>query len=96
MTSGDYLLVMKKETGIADLKARLSEYLRAVRGGREITVVDRNQPVATIVPYRPGGRLSVREPAGQYRRLSAVPLPRPVRLKVDPVALLLEDRRRER
>ena len=36
---------------IAELKARLSEYLRAVRRGRTLTVLDRDRPVARIVPY---------------------------------------------
>jgi prevent-host-death family protein len=85
-----------KKAGIAEFKARLSEYLRAVRGGQEVTIVDRNQPVARVLPYRASGVLTVREPTGTYRKLGAVPLPPPVRLKVDPVALLLEDRQRER
>src|SRR5204863_8276246 len=47
---------------VAELKARLSEYLRSVRGGHEITVYDRDQPIARIVPYASGGARSVREP----------------------------------
>ncbi|HEY2825412.1 MAG TPA: type II toxin-antitoxin system prevent-host-death family antitoxin [Gemmatimonadales bacterium] len=85
-----------KKVGVAELKARLSEYLRAVKGGQEVTIVDRNQPVARVLPYRAADLLTVREPTGTYRRLSAVPLPKPVRLKIDPVDLLLEDRARER
>jgi len=81
-----------EKIGVAELKARLSEYLRAVRAGREITVYDRNQPIARIVPYAVGGALTVREPLARYRTLAGVPLPPPVKLGVDPVALLLEDR----
>jgi prevent-host-death family protein len=88
-------MVMKK-VGVAELKAKLSEYLRAVKGGQEVTIVDRNQPVARVLPYRGADVLAVREPTGGYRRLGAVPLPPPLRLKVDAVALLLEDRARER
>jgi prevent-host-death family protein len=40
---------------VADLKARLSEHLRAVRKGRTLTVVDRSTPVARIVPYAAEG-----------------------------------------
>jgi prevent-host-death family protein len=36
---------------IADLKARLSEHLRSVRNGGTLTVLDRDTPVARIVPY---------------------------------------------
>jgi hypothetical protein len=32
----------------------------------------------------------------RYRTLGAIPLPKPVRLGVDPVALLLEDRQSDR
>lgn len=35
---------------VAQLKARLSEYLRAVRSGEEVTVTDRGRPVARLVP----------------------------------------------
>jgi prevent-host-death family protein len=35
---------------VADLKSRLSEYLRKVRRGRSITVLDRDTPIARIQP----------------------------------------------
>ncbi|MEW6323308.1 MAG: type II toxin-antitoxin system prevent-host-death family antitoxin [Acidobacteriota bacterium] len=35
---------------IADLKARLSEHLRSVRNGGTVTVLDRDTPVARIIP----------------------------------------------
>jgi prevent-host-death family protein len=41
---------MKRKVGIAELKAHLSEYLRAVRNGREITIKDRETEVAKMVP----------------------------------------------
>ena len=34
--------------GIADLKARLSEYLDLVRSGEEVVVTERGKPVATL------------------------------------------------
>lgn len=94
MTSHDYHVVMKK-IGVAEFKAHLSEYLRSVRRGHEITILDRDQPVARVSPYVTSGALRVREPSGQYKRLSDVPLPPPLKLSVDPVALLLEDRQSE-
>ncbi len=39
-----------KRVRIAELKARLSAHLRAVRRGEEVLVLDRDQPVARIVP----------------------------------------------
>jgi prevent-host-death family protein len=41
---------------IADLKNNLSRHLARVRRGSEITVYDRNTPVARILPYRPDER----------------------------------------
>jgi len=37
---------------IAELKAKLSGFLRQVRGGEEVIVTDRDTPVAKIVPYQ--------------------------------------------
>lgn len=95
MVIGDYLVTMSNRTvRVAELKARLSEYLRAVRKGRELTVFDRDQPIARLVPYASGaGRLQVREPTRAYRTLGGIPLPPPAKLSVDAVAILLEDRR---
>src|SRR6266571_3767357 len=39
---------------IAELKSRLSEYLRRVRRGHPLTVMDRETPIARIVPYESG------------------------------------------
>lgn len=82
---------------VAELKARLSEYLRAVRRGESVTVLDRDTPIARIVPYgRPGTALQVRRPPAGSAGLHAVRLPPPLRVKTDVVALLLEERQGER
>jgi prevent-host-death family protein len=47
-----------RRTSIAVLKARLSEYLQAVKGGEEILVTDRGTPVARLVPVRGAERLT--------------------------------------
>jgi antitoxin (DNA-binding transcriptional repressor) of toxin-antitoxin stability system len=39
---------------VAELKARLSHYLREVRAGRSFTVLSRDIPVATLGPWEPG------------------------------------------
>jgi antitoxin (DNA-binding transcriptional repressor) of toxin-antitoxin stability system len=39
------------DVGIAELKARLSEHLRSVRNGLKLTVLDRDTPIARIVPF---------------------------------------------
>jgi prevent-host-death family protein len=75
---------------IADLKARLSEHLRSVRNGGTLTVLDRDTPVARIVPYTVQP-LEIRK---AKRRLRDLKLPPKPAKRTDSVALLLEDRRR--
>ena len=86
-----------KTVRIAEFKARLSEHLRAVRRGHPLLVMDRDTPIARVLPYVPEGEsLTVREPAGKYPSLQRVPLPPPVQLPFDVVSLLLEERQVER
>lgn len=42
---------MQTTTGIRDLKARLSHYLRRVQDGETVIITDRGQPIGQIVPY---------------------------------------------
>jgi prevent-host-death family protein len=44
-----------ESAGIAELKARLSEYLLRVKAGEEVLVTDRGKPVARLVPVGAGG-----------------------------------------
>ena len=82
---------------IADLKARLSEHLRAVRRGRTLTVLDRDRPIARIVPYDGERRLlSIRSPRPGTPPLSRLKLPPPLRTRIDIVQLLAEERQPER
>jgi len=86
-----------KNVRIAELKARLSEHLRHVRRGHPLTVMDRDTPIARIIPYEEGGEgLRIRHPLGKYRSLQRIPLPPPLKLGVDVVSLLLEERQGER
>ena len=78
------------EVRIADLKARLSEHLRSVRNGDTVTVLDRDTPVARIVPYTTQP-LELRK---AKRRLRDLKLPAKPAKRTDSVALLLDDRRR--
>ncbi len=51
MTTGDYHGFMKA-VGVKQLKARLSEYLRAVKAGEIVLVTDRDEVVAELRPPR--------------------------------------------
>lgn len=96
MTMSDYLVVMKR-VGVAALKAHLSEYLRIVRRGGTVLVLDRDTPIARIVPEatRPGA-LVVRPPTKSTPPLHALEIPRGRRLDVDLVAILREERQAQR
>ena len=97
MTISDYLVTIMEMVKIAELKARLSEFLRYVRRGHELTVLDRSTPIARVVPYRDESEtLRVRHPLGEVASLRDVHLPRPLRIDVDIVALLMEERQGER
>jgi prevent-host-death family protein len=85
-----------KQVRIADLKARLSEYLRAVRSGESIAVLDRDTPIAQIIPAREPRALRVRKPAPGSLTLHRVKVPKRARLNVDIVRLLLEERQGHR
>lgn len=79
-----------KRVGIADLKAHLSEHLRAVRKGRTVTVLDRDAPVARLVPIE-AGPLEIRRATKHARDLQ---MPSAVKPAIDSLSVLLEDRKR--
>jgi prevent-host-death family protein len=84
----------EKTVKVAELKARLSEYLRAARRGHPVTVCERDTPIARLVPYPTGGeQLPVRYPV---RALHDVPLPPPLGRPIDSLAALLEERQPSR
>lgn len=81
------------EVRIADLKSRLSEHLRKVRAGRSLTVLDRDTPIARIMPWQEDrAALAVRAPLPGAPKLQRVNLPPPLSHGRDAVELLLEDR----
>lgn len=79
---------------VAELKARLSAYLRSVRRGHPVTVCDRDTPIARLVPYAPQAEpLAVRQP---IRPLHETPLPPPIGRAVDSLEALLQERQHPR
>jgi antitoxin (DNA-binding transcriptional repressor) of toxin-antitoxin stability system len=96
MTRFDYHMTMNG-IRIADLKSRLSEHLRKVRGGGSLTILDRDTPIARIVPWKAGnGSLTIRAPLPGAPKLQRVPLPPPITLRGDIVKLLMEERQGDR
>jgi prevent-host-death family protein len=95
-----------KKAGIAELKNNLSRYLDHVKSGETVLVVDRNQPIAQIIPLQKtarsaapdDGRIDRLERKGLIRRGSGDPgqwlvKRRPVRVPGSVLQDLLDERR---
>jgi prevent-host-death family protein len=98
MTIYDYVRTMKKRleksVKVAELKAKLSAYLRSARSGQSVVVCDRDTPVARLVPYAATAEpFAVRH---AIRALHSAPLPRPLGRRVDSLAALLAERQSSR
>lgn len=83
----------RAEVGLAAFKAHLSSYLRRVRGGAELIVLNRDTPIARVVPIdQQPASLPVRQPVRRLRDVKLLgPLP-----GIDSLGALLEDRQAER
>jgi prevent-host-death family protein len=94
------LMSMTIRTSASRLKAKMGQYMRAVRAGKEVLVTDRDEPVARLVPVRGAPREERGEPEVERPRDPAAPPlglveVRPIRYRGRPTAALLaEDRRR--
>ncbi len=78
---------------VAELKAKLSHYLREVREGRSFTVLSRDIPVATLGPYEAAvvDDFEIIEPTEDPALWGQIDLP-PLGRYIDVVALVREDR----
>ena len=81
---------------IAELQAKLSDYLRTVSQGHSLTVLDRDTPIARIVPYEIEAHGLVIRRATSQVPFDQIPLPEPYRGDLDIVDLLLEERQNDR
>lgn len=91
MTKYGHNKVMLKKAKIADFKSRLSAYLKDVRRGGEVVIMDRYTPVARVVPITSEKKLlAVRPPviAGGFKNFHFEVVP----LAIDVVGLLREER----
>jgi len=88
---------MPTEARIAELKGRLSHYLRAVRQGDTVIVKDRLTPVARLIPYTPPlRRLDSVLPSRSLRQVEArLRRARPVRLKRGVLERVIQETKQE-
>lgn len=82
-----------KQVKIAEFKSHLSSHLRAVQKGEEVTILDRSQPIARVIPFHETSRKLVVYPPRIKGGLKGLKWPR-LNIKTDVVALLREDRDR--
>lgn len=77
---------------VSEFKAHLSEYLRHVQNGDEITILDHKRPIAKVVPI---------ETESLKDRLGIIPAkkktfrdirPKGLKLDIDPAQYVIEDR----
>lgn len=91
---------MKPERGvpgrrvkIADLRDHLSRFLRAVEAGEEIEVLDRERPIARIVPVaQPSPLVSLVPPARPFAEVRGLRF-KPARWPSGSLTLLAQERR---
>jgi prevent-host-death family protein len=82
-----------KSVSVAELKSKLSQYLAAVKNGKEIVVTSHRHPIARIIPMETTAAddlqiIPARKPVSSLREIKGI------KLSFDPVECLLEDRRR--
>ncbi|HVT01971.1 MAG TPA: type II toxin-antitoxin system prevent-host-death family antitoxin [Thermoanaerobaculia bacterium] len=86
-----------KDVRIADLKAHLSEHLREVKRGESLVVLDRDTPIARIIPFdvRPAPFV-IRPRDPKSPPLGEIEIPHAPEIDVDIVELLMEERQNQR
>ncbi len=83
-----------QQVKIAEFKAHLSSHLRKVRNGEEIVILDRQEPIAKISPFkRKKSELTI-IPAKEKGNWKKLTLKGP-KLDIDVVKLIRQDRNRE-
>lgn len=96
-----------EKVSVSKLKDQLSAYLKKVRAGQTVTVTDRNQPVAQLIPVpnqesedervaRLVAKGVIRLPAGQRLDMKEFLKRRPVIENSGVLEALLEERREGR
>jgi prevent-host-death family protein len=84
--------MVMQSVSVAQLKSKLSQYLAAVQKGKEFVVTSHRHSIARIVPIDKGNEelkiIPAKKPVSSLKKVKGI------KLAFDPVAFLLEDRRR--
>ena len=83
-----------KSVNIATFKAELSHYLRFVRQGEEVVVLDRKEPMARVVPFKEPGaeELVVTQATKDAKTLFTLKPKIQTSIATDSLKFLLEER----
>jgi prevent-host-death family protein len=77
---------------VSEFKAHLSEYLRHVQNGDEITILDHKRPIAKVVPItEKTSRPKLEVIPAQKKKFRDI-RPKGVKLDFDPAQYVIEDR----
>jgi prevent-host-death family protein len=92
---------MTVRTSSSNLKAKLGQYLRAVRAGKSVVVTDRDEPIAQLVPYRQAAPAPDDEPRTDRPRDPGAPpfsevVVHPIRYRGRSTTSMLADDRKRR
>ena len=91
------MIALWLEVGIAELKGKLSEYLRAVRKGAEVVIKDHDTPIARLVPYAESHpRLETIPATMSLKEMDKLPFFRPKGLKPGDLKEALAEERGDR
>jgi len=83
--------MVMESVSVATLKSNLSSYLNAVKKGKEIVVTSHRHPIARLTPV--DRQRAAPEIVPASKPVSSLKKIRAIKLKIDPVAVLLADRR---
>jgi len=86
-----WLDVAMRRVRIAELKDHLSSNLRAVEAGETVEVMDRDRPIARIVPIDPEPTIALRPAERPFSEIRDRVYP-PLNLPVSSLELLLQER----
>lgn len=81
-----------KKANISKIKAELSKYLRLVRSGEEVMIMDRDQPVAKLVGVNAANTVAIKEPSADLKSILVVADKRVFNETLDILDVLTQDR----
>lgn len=85
---------LMKSVKISELKSKLSSFLKQVRNGAEVIVLDRDTPIAKVVPYPADeDKFTTIPPVHGFKGIEKIKI-LSLKKKINSLKLLLEDRRK--